>query len=150
MKLFIDGDAFPNLLKPIIFRAINKNNLSTIIIANKKINIGLSDLINSIVVANGPDEADNEIVNQVEKNDLVITSDIPLADRVIEKGAFVIDHRGRFFDDENIKQALAVRNLMQEIRDSGEMTKGQSPINEKDAREFANQLNLFLRKYVKI
>lgn len=146
MKLYIDGDAFPNLLKPIVLRAVNKNKLTTFVISNKRINIGVSENLTYNVVASGPDEADNQIVDKVEEGDLVITSDIPLADRVITKKAFVIDHRGRFFDQENIKQALAIRNLMQEIRDSGEMTKGQAPISQKDAHEFANQLNLLFRK----
>ena len=146
MKLFIDGDALPNILKPILLRAIIRNNISTFVISNKRINIGESENINYSLVASDPDEADNKIVELVEEKDLVITSDIPLADRVIDKKAFVLDHRGRYFDKDNIKQALAIRNLMQEIRDGGEITKGQAPITQKDAHEFANQLNIFLRK----
>lgn len=146
MKLFIDGDAFPNLLKPIVLRAVNKNKLATFVISNKRINIGESIYITYSLVNSGPDEADSQIVEMTEEGDLVITSDIPLADRVISKKAFVVDHRGRFFDQENIKQALAIRNLMQDIRDSGIITKGQTQFNQKDAHEFANQLNLFLKK----
>lgn len=146
MKLFIDGDAFPNLLKPIVLRAVNKNKLATFVISNKRINIGESIYITCSLVNSGPDEADSQIVEMTEEGDLVITSDIPLADRVISKKAFVVDHRGRFFDQENIKQALAIRNLMQDIRDSGIVTKGQTQFNQKDAHEFANQLNLFLKK----
>lgn len=146
MKLFIDGDAFPNLLKPIVFRAIERLSLSTFIVANKRINIGNSKFITDVVVSSNPDEADNKIVELVEEGDLVITSDIPLADRIITKNAFAIDHRGKSFTADNVKQYLAVRNLMQEIRDSGEVTKGSKPINEKDAREFANQLNLFFMR----
>lgn len=146
MKLFIDGDAFPNLLKPIVLRAVNKNKLATFVISNKRINIGESIYITYSLVNSGPDEADSQIVEMTEEGDLVITSDIPLADRVISKKAFVVDHRGRFFDQENIKQALAIRNLMQDIRDSGIVTKGQTQFNQKDAHEFANQLNLFLKK----
>ncbi|MBU2491416.1 MAG: YaiI/YqxD family protein [Bacteroidetes bacterium] len=146
MKLFIDGDAFPNLLKPIVLRAVNKNKLATFVISNKRINIGESIYITYSLVNSGPDEADSQIVEMTEEGDLVITSDIPLADRVITKKAFVVDHRGRFFDQENIKQALAIRNLMQDIRDSGIITKGQTQFNQKDAHEFANQLNLFLKK----
>lgn len=148
MNLYIDGDAFPNLLKPIVYRAINKIKLATFVISNKRINIGVSEYITYNIVNSGPDEADNQIVEMVKEGDLIITSDIPLADRVISKKAFVIDHRGRFFDEDNIKQALAIRNFMQEIRDGGEVTKGQSPITQKDAHEFANRLNLFLRKRI--
>ena len=146
MKLYIDGDAFPNLLKDIILRAINKNSIETIVIANKKINIGKSSNIKYLIVDLGADEADNEIINILEENDLVITADIPLADRVIDKNAHAIDHRGQAYTKENIKQYLAYRNLMQDIRDSGEQTKGPAAFGIKDAQNFANSLNAFLQK----
>ncbi len=149
MKLFIDGDAFPNLLKPIVLRAIEKQKIDTIVIANKKIDIGKSNYIKYIIVSEGADEADNKIVEMLNKDDLVITADIPLADRTIEKNAHAIDHRGAMYTQDNIKQYLAIRNLMQEIRDSGEITKGPAPFNQKDAQQFANSLNNFLQKYNK-
>ena len=149
MKLFIDGDAFPNLLKAIVLRAIEKQKIDTIVIANKKINIGTSNHIKYIIVDQGADEADDKIVELVETNDLVITADIPLADRTIAKNAHAIDHRGAMYTQDNIKQYLAIRNLMQEIRDSGEMTKGPAPFSQKDAQQFANSLNNFLQKYNK-
>lgn len=149
MILFIDGDAFPNLLKPIILRAIEKQKLDTIVIANKKINIGSSNYIKYIIVDLGADEADNKIVEMLNSNDLVITADIPLADRTIDKDAHAIDHRGSMYTKDNIKQYLAIRNLMQEIRDSGEITKGPAPFSQKDAQQFANSFNNFLQKYNK-
>ena len=149
MKLFIDGDAFPNLLKPIVLRAIEKQKIDTIVIANKKINIGTSNYIKYIIVDQGADEADDKIVEMLEENDLVITADIPLADRTITKNAHAIDHRGAMYTQDNIKQYLAIRNLMQEIRDSGEITKGPAPFSQKDAQQFANSLNNFLQKYNK-
>ena len=149
MKLFIDGDAFPNLLKPIVLRAIEKQKIDTIVIANKKINIGVSKHIEYIIVNQGADEADDKIVEMLNINDLVITADIPLANRVIEKNAHAIDHRGAMYTQDNIKQYLAIRNLMQEIRDSGEITKGPAPFSQKDAQQFANSFNNFLQKYNK-
>ena len=149
MKLFIDGDAFPNLLKAIVLRAVEKQKIDTVVIANKKINIGTSNHIKYIIVDQGADEADDKIVELVETNDLVITADIPLADRTIAKNAHAIDHRGAMYTQDNIKQYLAIRNLMQEIRDSGEMTKGPAPFSQKDAQQFANSLNSFLQKYNK-
>ncbi len=149
MKLFIDGDAFPNLLKPIVLRAIEKQKIDTLVVANKKINIGDSNYIKYIIVEQGLDEADDKIVEMLELNDLVITADIPLANRTIEKNAHAIDHRGAMYTQDNIKQYLAIRNLMQEIRDSGEITKGPAPFNQKDAQQFANSLNAFLQKYNK-
>lgn len=147
MILFIDGDAFPNLLKPIILRAIEKQNIKTYVIANKKINIGSSKNIEYIIVEQGADEADDKIVEMLTSDDLVITADIPLADRVISKNAHAIDHRGAMYTQDNIKQYLAIRNLMQEIRDSGEITKGPAPFSQKDAQQFANSLNSFLQKF---
>lgn len=147
MILFIDGDAFPNLLKPIILRAIEKQNIKTYVIANKKINIGSSRNIEYIIVEQGADEADDKIVEMLTSDDLVITADIPLADRIISKNAHAIDHRGAMYTQDNIKQYLAIRNLMQEIRDSGEITKGPAPFSQKDAQQFANSLNSFLQKF---
>lgn len=143
MTLFIDGDAFPNQLKVIIFRAINRLKLRTYVVSNKKIDIGQSDLINHILVESGADEADHRIVEMVEGDDLVITSDIPLADRVIKKNACAINHRGDLYDEDSIKQSLAMRNLMTEIRETGGFSGGPAPLSQKDAHKFANQLDRF-------
>jgi uncharacterized protein len=146
VKFFIDGDAFPNLLKPIVLKAIEKYQLETYVISNKKINIGESKQIQYLIVDQGIDKADDLIVTMVENNDLVITADIPLADRVVSKGSLAIDHRGIFFDENNIKQYLAIRNLMQEIRESGELTRGPAPFSKKDTHNFATELNNILYK----
>ncbi len=146
MKLYIDGDAFPNLLKPIVLKSIERLKLDTYVVANKKINVGKSKYISYIIVDQGADEADNHIVELVCKGDLVITADIPLADRLITKNAHAIDHRGELYSEENIKQYLTMRNLMSELRDSGEVTGGPAPFSKKNAEGFANQLNSFLQK----
>jgi len=148
LTLYIDGDAFPNLLKPIILRAIERLGLETYVIANKKIDIGDSRHVRYIIVDQGADEADDRIIEMLEEGDLVITADIPLADRVITKKAHAIDHRGELYTTENIKQYLAMRDLMERIRESGEMTKGPKAFSQKDAHHFANQLNSFLTRYV--
>jgi uncharacterized protein len=148
VRLFIDGDAFPNLLKPIIFRSIERLSLETFVISNKTITIGKFKSITYIIVEQGADEADHHIVELVREGDLVITADIPLADRVISKNAHAIDHRGELYSVDNIKQYLAMRNLMEKIRESGEMTRGPKPFNQKDAHQFANQLNKFLAKNI--
>nr|WP_206193657.1 YaiI/YqxD family protein [Aliarcobacter cryaerophilus] len=149
MTLYVDGDAFPNLLKPILLRSIERLKIKTYVIANKKINIGESCHVEYIIVDTLADEADNKIVEMLEEGDLVITADIPLADRVIEKNAHAIDHRGELYSVDNIKQYLAMRNLMESIRESGEITNGPKPFSQKDAQMFANQLNSFLIKYYK-
>ena len=150
MTIYIDGDAFPNALKPIIIKQINRLHVETIVMANKKINIGKSEFIKYVVVDAGADEADDKIVEVLEVGDLVITADIPLADRVISKNAHAIDHRGELYSVDNIKQYLAMRNLMDKIRESGEITKGPKPFGKKDAELFANQLNAFLSKHYKV
>jgi len=149
MNLYIDGDAFPNILKPIIMRAIQRLQIPTFVVANKKITLGQSEYVKYIIVDAGADEADNHIVELLHSGDLVITADIPLADRVITKNAHAIDHRGELYSKENIKQYLAMRNLMDKIRESGEITKGPKPFSQKDAHNFANQLNAFLSKFYK-
>ena len=145
MTLYIDGDAFPNLLKPIVLRAIKRLNLQTYVIANKKIDIGKAITINYMVVQEGANKADDKIVELVKEEDLVITADIPLANRILSKNAHAIDHRGELYTQDNIKEYLAMRNLMQELRDSGEVTKGPAPFSQKDCQKFANSLNAFLQ-----
>ena len=149
MTLYIDGDTFPNLLKPIVLRAINRLKLKTVVVSNKKITVGKSEFIDYLIVEQGADEADHKIVEMVKEKDLVITADIPLADRIISKDAHAIDHRGELYTTENIKQYLAMRNLMEEIRSMGEMTKGPKPFGQKDAHNFANQFNAILTKLTK-
>ncbi len=146
LTLYIDGDAFPNMLKTILFRAIQRLELQTVVVSNKPITIGKSAYISYIIVSLGADEADNKIVEMVKEGDLVITADIPLADRIITKNAYAIDHRGGLFSEDNIKHYLAMRNLMQEIRDNGEQTSGPTAFTKTDARDFANQLNKLLVK----
>lgn len=149
LNIYVDGDAFPNLLKPILFRSIERLGIKTFVVANKKINIGKSKNIIYMIVEAGADEADHKIVEMLKEDDLVITADIPLADRVISKNAHAIDHRGELYSIDNIKQYLAMRDLMEKIRESGEITKGPKAFSQKDAHEFANQLNGFLTKRYK-
>ena len=149
LKLYVDADAFPNLLKPILLRSIERLSLETYIVSNKKVSIGKSTFVSYLIVEAGADEADHKIVEMVKMGDLVITADIPLADRIIAKNAHAIDHRGALYSVDNIKQYLAMRNLMDKIRESGEVTKGPKPFGAKDAHEFANQLNAFLVKHAK-
>ncbi len=147
MKLYIDADALPNLLKPILVRSINRLGVETYVVSNKKVSLGeKSEHVVYMIVEAGADEADNKIVEMLEEGDLVITADIPLADRTIDENAHAIDHRGELYSKENIKQYLAMRNLMESIREMGEQTKGPKPFSQKDAHNFANQFNAFLAK----
>ena len=105
---------------------------------------GDSSLIETVIVEAGADAADDRIVEMLTRGDLVITADIPLADRVLSKEAHAIDHRGERYTPDNIKQYLAMRNLMETIRDSGVVTGGPKPFGPKDAHAFANALHRFL------
>jgi len=147
LKIYIDGDAFVNALKAVVLKQIQKLQIFTVVVSNKKINIGKSPYVSYIIVEAGADKADDKIVEMVEKNDLVITADIPLADRIVTKGAYGIDHRGEFYTQDNIKQHLAMRNLMENIREMGEITKGPKPFGKKDIEHFSNALNNFLQKF---
>ena len=147
MTLYIDGDAFPNLLKPIVLRSIERLSLNTFVVSNKRITIGSSKHIRYIIVEQGSDEADHHIAERIKEGDLVITADIPLADRIISQNAHAIDHRGELYTIDNIKQYLAMRNLAEEIRNNGEMTGGPKPFSQKDAHAFANTLHRFLTKH---
>ena len=146
MTLYIDGDALPNLLKPILLRSIERLEIPTLVIANKRITIGDSPHVEYLIVDQGADRADDRIVELLEPGDLVITADIPLADRVLSAGGHAIDHRGDRYTPDNIKQYLAIRDLMEAIRESGEITQGPKPFTAKDAHAFANQLNRFLQE----
>jgi uncharacterized protein len=146
MKILVDADAFPNALKEILLRAVLKRQITTIFIANKQIGIPNVAHVSMEVVAQGPDEADHRIAELCEPEDLVITADIPLADRIVTIGAVALDPRGTIYDENNIKHLLAMRNLMEELRNNGEITGGPSAIVEKTVRAFADGLNKLLSK----
>jgi uncharacterized protein YaiI (UPF0178 family) len=135
--------------KPIIERAIERLSLKTIVVSNKKISFNKSKFIKYIIVENGLDKADDKIVELTQKGDLVITADIPLVDRIIKLDGIGLDHRGTIFDKENINHYLSMRNLMTEIRDSGEITKGPKPFGKNDIQKFANSFNKLLTKLTK-
>ncbi len=146
MTIFVDADAFPNVLKEILLRFVLKRSIPTRFIANKKIAIPDVAFISMEIAPQGADEADHLIAFTCKKGDLVITADIPLADRIVAKGAIGLDPRGTIYDENNIKSLLAMRNLMQELRDGGEITGGPSAIGEKEKRAFADGLNALLQK----
>lgn len=146
MKILVDADAFPNALKEVLLRAVLKGKIATVFVANKPIAIPKEPFVQMLVVAQGADEADHVIVYHCEAGDVIITADIPLADRVIAKGALGLDPRGTVYDRENIKGLLAMRNLMHELRDAGQITGGPSAIGPKEVRAFADGLNGLLNR----
>jgi len=149
MQILIDADATPVVIKDIIFRAVERNKIPLILVANQSMKYPKSQFISSIVVAAGPDEADDRIAEIVQAGDLVITADIPLADRVVTKGGYALNPRGEFYTEANIKERLAMRDLMDELRNSGISTGNQSAFSSRDRQAFANQLDRFLTKHLR-
>lgn len=149
MKIMIDADACPVAVKEILYRTTKRLELELILVANQFMRIPKSELISSIIVPEGPDEADNRIVEMTEAGDLIITADIPLADRVIKKHGVVIDPRGVLMTDANIGERLATRNLLDELRTGGLETGGPAAYSNKDKQAFSNQLDRFLTQVFK-
>ena len=148
MQILVDADSNPAAITETLYRAANRKKILLTLVANKKINIPASLFIKTLVVKEGPDEADNKIIELVKKGDLVITHDIPLANRIIEKEATVINPRGKLYTKENIKQALSMRNLMTDLRNSGIQTERPPVFSSRDKHSFANQLDRFLTKHL--
>lgn len=143
-KLWIDADACPKAVKEIVFKTSFRLSIPLFLVANSYLTIPHSDLIRLIIVDKGDDVADQYIVDNVEANDLVVTADIPLAARVVEKMAVAINPRGEIYTEENIGEVLSMRNFMKDLRDGGSITGGPATFGAKDVSEFANSLNKLL------
>lgn len=146
MKVWVDADACPVVIKEILFRAAERTGVQITLIANQQVQIPASRYINFIQVTQGFDVADNEIVERLKAGDLVITADIPLAADVIEKGGHALNPRGEMYDVNNIKARLSMRDFMETMRASGVNTGGPPPLNKSDRQAFANQLDKYLTK----
>ena len=145
MNLWVDADACPVVIKEILFRAAERTKTNLTLIANQSISVPSSRYIKTQRVSSGFDVADNEIVKQVQNGDLVITSDIPLASEVIDKGALALSPRGELFTAENIKARLNMRDFLETMRSSGIQSGGPPPLSQSDRQAFANHLDRILR-----
>lgn len=144
MKIWVDADACPVVIKEILYRAAERAQVTTTLVANKLLRTPPSPYLQAIQVEAGFDVADNRIVQELEAGDLVITADIPLASEVIEKNGYALNPRGEFYSKENIQERLTMRNFMEELRASGVETSGPSVFNAADRKAFAAQLDKFL------
>ncbi|NQZ07170.1 MAG: YaiI/YqxD family protein [Algicola sp.] len=144
MKIWVDADACPNVIKDILFKAADKRKIHTIFVANQFIRTPPSPFLSSVQVGAGFDVADNQIVKDMAAGDLVITADIPLAAEVVEKQGWALNPRGEFYTKENIQQRLTMRNFMEEMRSTGQVSGGPPPLNLKDRQAFANELDKFI------
>lgn len=146
VEIWVDADACPQVVKEILFRAAERAQVLTTLVANTVLRIPPSPFIRSVRVAQGFDVADHRIVQQVQPGDLVITADIPLAALVIARGAQALDPRGELYTEGNVQERLAVRNLMQDLRANGDLIAGPAPFSQNDRQRFANHLDHFLTR----
>jgi uncharacterized protein YaiI (UPF0178 family) len=146
MRIWVDADACPKVVKEILFRAAQRTGVEVILVANKLLHTPPSPHIRALQVEHGFDVADNEIVRRLQTGDLVITADIPLAAEVIDRGGQALSPRGEPFTGENVRSLLNVRDFMDTLRASGIQTGGPPALSHADRQAFANQLDRLLAK----
>jgi uncharacterized protein YaiI (UPF0178 family) len=146
MNIIVDADACPVVIKDILFKAAQRTQVQTTFIANHFIKVPPSPYLSSLQVPSGFDVADNEVVRRCEAGDLIITADIPLAAEIIEKGGNALSPRGELFDKQTIKSRLNTRDFMETMRASGFQGGGPPPLNQKDRKAFADNLDRLLAK----
>lgn len=146
MKIWVDADACPAVIKEILFRAAERVAIHLTLVANHSMRVPPSRYINLLQVSHGFDIADHEIIARLAPGDVVVTSDIPLAAEVIEKGAHALNPRGELYSADTIKARLGMRDFMETLRASGIVTKGPPSMNHKDRKAFADQLDKLLNR----
>lgn len=146
MQIWVDADACPGVIKEIIFRAAERRQIQTILVANQMLRTPPSKYIRAIQVSSGFDVADAHIVDELTAGDLVITADIPLASLVLARGAHALNPRGEMYTTATIQERLTMRNFMEELRGAGVQTGGPSAFSQADRQAFANQLDRFLAR----
>jgi len=144
LEIWVDADACPVVIKEILFRAAERTKTKTTLVSNHNIKTPASRYITCLRVMSGFDVADNEIARRVKKGDLVVTSDIPLADEVLTNGGCALSPRGELFTKENIKAKLNMRDFMDTMRSSGVQTGGPSSLSQGDRKAFADHLDKWL------
>ena len=144
MHIWVDGDACPVVVKEILYRAADRTSTPLTIVANKLLRVPPSANIRALQVAHGFDVADNHIVAQVMQGDIVVTADVPLAAQVIDKGGVALNPRGTVYTPDNVREHLAQRNFMEEMRAAGLEGSGPAPFSQADRQAFANQLDRLL------
>lgn len=144
MRIWVDADACPKPVKDVLYRAAERLQIQTTLVANQFLRTPPSRVITSVVVPGGFDVADNHIVQAMSPGDLIITADIPLADEVITKGGSALNPRGQLYTRENIKEHLTRRDMMEELRSSGAISGGPAALSNKDVHAFAAALDRLL------
>lgn len=147
MKIWVDADACPVVIKEILFRAAERVQIPVTLVANQNLQIPNSRFVSMLRVESGFDKADTEIEKRVAGGDLVITADIPLAADVLAKGGFVLSPRGEQYTKETIGARLNIRDFMDTMRASGVNSGGPPALNQRDRQQFANQLDRLLARH---
>lgn len=140
MRIWVDGDAMPRAVKDMLFRLADSRPVEVIVVANQWLRVPASRNVRLVVVGRDFDAADDWVASQVEPGDLVVTADVPLAARVVAAGGTALDPRGEVIDATNAQARLRVRDLMETIRESGELTGGPAPFSDRDKHKFAAAL----------
>lgn len=146
VKIWVDADACPVVIKDILFKAAERTGVQVTLVANRPMRIPASRRISLVQVSAGLDVADYEIVKRLGPGDLIITGDVPLAAKVIEKGGFALNPRGELYSADSIQSRLSVRDFMDSLRASGIDTGGPPTLTKGDRQNFANQLDRFLTR----
>ena len=145
MPVWVDADACPKVIKEVLYRAAEREQVMVTLVANQSLSVPPSRFLRTLRVPAGFDVADNEIVRRAEPGDLVITADIPLAAEVMEKGAVALNPRGERYSEATIKERLTMRDFMDTMRASGVQTGGPATLNQRDRQQFANELDKWLQ-----
>lgn len=144
IRIFVDSDACP--VKDEVYRVAGRYGLHVFVVSNRMMAVPASALIERVVVDSGPDVADDWIADHIADGDIAITADIPLAARCVEKGAYVLEPKGRLLDKDAIGMALAMRNLMTDLRSAGVMTSGSAAFGKADRSRFLSELDTVVVK----
>ncbi|MCK5892814.1 MAG: YaiI/YqxD family protein [Endozoicomonadaceae bacterium] len=147
MKIWVDADACPVVIKKILFRAAERMRVEMTLVANRPICVPPSPYIRFMQVPSGFDVADNEIILRLDACDLVITGDIPLAAEVLEKNGFALNPRGELYTEASIRARLNMRDFMDTLRASGIQTGGPAAMTQSDQKNFADNLDKLLTKH---
>jgi uncharacterized protein YaiI (UPF0178 family) len=147
VRIWVDADACPNVIRDILVRAAERTQVPLTLVAGRPVQAPRSRWVTTVTVATGVDAADDAIVDRMSPGDLVVTADIPLAARAVAKGGAALNPRGEFYTPENIRERLAMRDLMAELRDAGSVSGGPAPLGKVERQTFANALDRFLARH---
>lgn len=149
MIVWVDADACPGPIKEIVFRAAERLEIETVVVANHAVRVPRSRYVRALQVPPGFDVADARILEGVARGDLVVTADVPLAAQAVAAGATALNPRGTLYTPDNVGDHLASRNLMSELRSTGAVTGGPATLGKPEIQRFANELDKLLTRHAR-